>query len=340
MDGYVYTNIPNTTPVGQYIGQFECVNEVTGQLKYIANGTITNGIHLPGNTFDQSTTASSAEGGLVTLASSYGSYQYPYLWGTATINGVVYWFYYDALTGVLVRQFNNCGSARLIDGTVIAFGTQSLTTTTDTALDGYVYEWNMTSIVGQVVTTVGVYNWNTGITWKTPAPIPITGGPQTAPGTAATYRGPTIFAISSDNSVIVIGNTYQTYNAYSTATGASLWNLTLNYQTNTNEEIPLGDGVNDFIIFDPTAAVFNAYSIMTGALLWATPSFASSPWATVWSVYNSETNDLNNMYIGFPDGIERAYSLTTGDLIWASTPFASTEFDIMYFPSFVRAQSW
>jgi hypothetical protein len=176
----------------------------------------------------------------------------------------------------------------------------------------------MTSVVND--------DWNTGITWKVPSPIPITGGVQSAPGTANTYRGPVIFAVSSDNSVVVVGNQYQQYNAYDAATGASLWNLTLNYQTNTNEEIPLGGGVDDFLIWNPTACNLNCYSIMTGALLWTTPSVASSPWATTWTVYATESNDLNNLYVAYPDGCVRAYSLTDGHLIWTSTAFPSTEY--------------
>ena len=176
----------------------------------------------------------------------------------------------------------------------------------------------MTSVVND--------DWNTGITWKVPSPIPITGGVQSAPGTANTYRGPVIFAVSSDNSVVVIGNQYQQYNAYNAATGASLWNLTLNYQTNTNEEIPLGGGVDDFLIWNPTACNLNCYSIMTGALLWTTPSVADAPWATTWTVYATESNDLNNLYVAYPDGCARAYSLKDGHLLWTSTAFPSTEY--------------
>jgi hypothetical protein len=98
----------------------------------------------------------------------------------------------------------------------------------------------------------------------------------------------------------------------------------VNYPVNSNEEFQLAQ-VNDFIIFDPVAATFHCYSIDTGALLWTTPSFASSLWATTWTIYYSETNDLNNMYIAFPDGSMRAFSLTDGHLLWTSTPIPSTE---------------
>ena len=101
MDGNVYTNIPNTTPVGQPVGQFRCINEATGQVMYQVNGSITYGIHLPGNTYQQSTAVSTSEGGLVTLPSSSGSLRLPYLWGSVTFNGSVYWNYYDPLTGAL-----------------------------------------------------------------------------------------------------------------------------------------------------------------------------------------------------------------------------------------------
>ncbi len=42
------------------------------------------------------------------------------------------------------------------------------------------------------------------------------------------------------------------YWGYSAATGASLWNLTLNYPVTSNEAFPLGRGVDDFIVFNPS----------------------------------------------------------------------------------------
>ena len=299
MDGMVYDCIPDTQAYGLSYGQFECINEATGQIMYVANGTVTYGIHLPGNTYQQSSTAVAVGEAITLLAGSYGSYQYPYLWGTYTVNGIVYWDYYDAFTGTLLTQINNCVGSRLIDGTVLAFGAAS-----SPILGGaYVYRWNMTSVVNNV--------WNTGITWKVKMPLTLYGGATS------------LFAVSPDLSTVVVGTKNQ-YWGYSAATGASLWNLTVNYPVTSNEMFPLAQ-VPDFIIFDPVAATFHCYSETTGALLWTTPSFASSPWATSWTVYNSETNDLNNLYITFPDGSMRAYSLTDGTLIWTSTPIPSTE---------------
>ena len=123
--------------------------------------------------------------------------------------------------------------------------------------------------------------------------------------------------------MIVVYN-YRQYWGYNAASGKSLWNLTLNYQVNTNEEIPLAN-VDDFLVWDPTAADLNCYSMITGALLWTTPSVANSPWATTWTVYWSETNDLNNLYVSFPDGCVRAYSLKDGHLLWTSTAIPTTE---------------
>jgi hypothetical protein len=289
MDGKVFTNIPNTTPYGSALGQFQCIDESTGQVMYTVNGSVTAGIHIPGSTYQQSNFDAS-----VLLESSFGSYFTSYLFGTVAVNGVTYWNYYDPLTGTLIRQISNASSARLIDGTVLAFG----------AANNRVYRWNLTSVVNN--------NWQTGITWAKPLPTPLG------------YLAPSIFAVSSDLSVLVISNRNQ-YWAYDADTGASLWNLTLTYQVNTNEEIPLAQ-VDDFIVLDPTAAAWNCYSIKTGDLLWTTPSVASSPWATTWTVYNSETNDLDNLYLATPDGSIRAYSLTDGHLLWTSKAFPSTEY--------------
>jgi hypothetical protein len=289
MDGKVFVNIPNTTPFGQAFGQFQCFDEATGKLMYTANGSVTNVIHIPGSTYQQSNLDAS-----VLLASSYGSNFSPYLFGTVAVNGTTYWNYYDPFTGYLLRQITNASSARLVDGTVLAFG----------AANNQVYRWNMTSVVNN--------NWQTGLTWTKPMPKPLA------------YLAPSVFAVSNDLSVFVISNRNQ-YWAYDAATGASLWNLTLTYQVNTNEEIPLAH-VDDFIIWNPTASAWESYSIKTGALLWTTPSVASSPWATTWTVYNSETNDLNNLYMATPDGSMRAYSLTNGQLVWTSKAIPSTEY--------------
>jgi hypothetical protein len=64
----------------------------------------------------------------------------------------------------------------------------------------------------------------------------------------------------------------------------------------------------------------------TGALLWTSPSFSSFPWASTWTVYTSETNDYNNLYLMFPDGTMAALSLATGNLVWHNTAIPSTEY--------------
>ena len=305
MDGMAFTNIPNTRPVGQAFSQFRCINEATGQVLYNANGTITCGIHLPGSTYTQTSlgTPGQAE---VLLESSYGSYEYPYLYGTITVNNTVYWNYYDPLTGVLVRQINNASTAKLIDGTVLGFGAAN----SPTILGGaYVYRWNMTSVA---TTGANANQWVTGITWKVPLPTTFTGS----------Y--PSLFAVSPDGTTVIVG-TRQQYWGYNADTGASLWNITLPYPVTSNEEIPLAN-VNDFLVFDSVAATYHLYSMATGAQLWESTSFASSPWATTWTVYRTETNDLNNLYVAQPDGSMRAFSLTDGHLLWTSMPFASTEY--------------
>ena len=49
MDGKLFINIPNlrrwTTR------QFKCIDLATGKVLYTANGSITGGIHLPGNAY-------------------------------------------------------------------------------------------------------------------------------------------------------------------------------------------------------------------------------------------------------------------------------------------------
>ena len=300
IDGMAYVNIPNTTPFGQSFGQFRCIEQSTGKVLYTANGTISYGTHLPGSTYQQSGTAVAVGEAPTLLASSFGSNRPAHLWGSNTVGGVSYWNYYNPFTGVLTRQIANASAARLIDGTMLAFGVGTIVGQTGR----YVFRWNMTSVVNN--------QWPTGITWKVTQPMTSWGA------------NPALFAVSSDVSVVVIGTKNQ-YWGFNADTGAQLWNITLPYPILSNEQFPLAN-VDDFIVWDPTAATWHCYSIKTGAELWETPSVASSPWATTWTVYRTETNDLNNLYIAAPDGAMRAYSLTDGHLIWTSTPFASTEY--------------
>jgi hypothetical protein len=300
MDGRVYFNIPISPASLSTVnsGQFECIDEATGQVLFLANGSISAGIHIPGSTYYQSASSVALGQATVLLENSFGSYKSPYLYGTSGTN----WNYYDPFTGSLLVQMANASTAQLVDNTVLAFGAGTITGQTGR----FVYRWNMTSVVNN--------NWPTGITWKAPLPTTLTGA----------Y--PTLFAVSPDASVVVVGTKNQ-YWGYNAVTGVSLWNITIPYPITSNEEIPLAN-VDDFIIFDATAATIHCYSMKNGAQLWETPSFSNSPWATTWTVYSSETNDLNNLYLAFPDGAMRAYSLNDGHLVWTSTsaPFASTEY--------------
>ena len=174
----------------------------------------------------------------------------------------------------------------------------------------------MVGTISKVVNNV----WTTGIQWKTPLPTS-----QIYTTTGFTLAVPALFAVSADLSTVVIKTSNQ-YWGYDANTGASLWNLTLNYPTTANEQFCL-QGVDDFVILDPVASTFNCYSMHSGALLWTSTSFSSSPWATSWTLYWAEANDMNNLYAMFPDGTTRAYSLKDGHQVWASTPFSSTEYN-------------
>jgi hypothetical protein len=305
-DGKLYINVPNTTPVGQTYGQFKCIDLATGKVLYTANGTITGSIKLPGNAALQ---AYLSPTGNVDLGSSYGNSPTPYLYGTATIAGVVYWNYYDPFTGVLLRQISNCSSARLIDNSNMAFGAAN----SPTVLGGrYVYGWNLSKVVNNV--------WTTGIQWKTPLPTS-----QIYTTTGMTLATPALFGVSSDLSRVVIKTSNQ-YWGYDANTGTSLWNLTLDYPTSANEQFCL-QGVDNFVILDSVASTFKCYSMTTGSLLWTSTSFSDSPWATSWNLYWSEANDMNYLYAMFPDGTTRAYSLEDGTQVWVSEPFPSTEYN-------------
>ncbi len=305
-DGKLYINVPNTTPLGQTYGQFKCIDLATGEVLYTANGSITGSIKLPGNAALQSYLSPT---GNVDLGSSYGNSPTPYLYGTATIAGVVYWNYYDPFTGVLVRQISNATSARLIDGSNMAFGAAN----SPTVLGGrYVYGWNLSKVVNN--------NWTTGIVWKSPLPTS-----QVYTTTGMTLATPALFGVSSDLTRVVIKTSNQ-YWGYDANTGASAWNLTLDYATSANEQFCL-QGVDDFIVLDTVASTFKCYSMITGNLLWTSTSFSDSPWATSWNLYWSEANDMNYLYTMFPDGTTRAYSLKDGHQVWVSEPFASTEYN-------------
>jgi len=304
MEGMVFTTLLNDAPVNSRSGvsntpeninalsKFQAIDLTTGKVLYTANGTICAGIHLPGTTYQQ---YNPSQGDApVLLESSYGSYQQPYLFGRINVDGVEYWNYYDPLTGNLVREIRNAEIARLIDGTPLAFGASSRSG---------VFRWNMTSVTDN--------DWPTGITWSVPRPTSILG------------TSPSYFGVTSDASVVVL-RAYGEFWGYSAETGAQLWHTILDYPVTGNQEFQLMN-VDDFVIFDSVASTFKAYSMKTGAFLWESDSF-KEPWATTWTIYYTETNDLDNMYIAFPDGTARAYSLADGHEVWRSTPFPSTEF--------------
>jgi outer membrane protein assembly factor BamB len=291
MDGKAFVNIPNTST-------FECIDLTTGKLLYTASGQITGGIHIPGNPNAQSSLDSS-----VVLASSYGSSPTPYLYGTSGTT----WNFYDPFTGTLMLTIANCSSAKLVDGTNLAFGVAS----------GKLFAWDMSKVITTVAfgsTAVGPWNWSKGVQWASSLPATLLG------------TSPSLFGISTDVSTIVLKTPNQ-YWGYSAKDGTSLWNLTLTYPVSQNQQICLY-GVDDFIVFDPVASSFHCYSMLTGNELWESPSMvtSSSPWASTWTVYSSETNDYNNLYLMLPDGTMTALSLATGKEVWRSEPIPSTEY--------------
>jgi hypothetical protein len=284
MQGKLFMNIPNTN-------QFQCIEQATGKVIYTANGSVSYGIHTPGNAYSQS-----SAGNLVLLESSYGSNYVPYLYGTSGST----WNYYDPYTGALVRSIYNCSTARLIDGTMLGYGTAS----------GNLFRWNMTKVS---TTGTAANNWSQGIEWQTKLPVSLIG------------TNPSMFGVSTDQSTIVLRAIHQFW-GYSTKDGTLLWNTTLAYPITSNEELPLY-GVEDFIVYDATAGAFRGYSMLTGAELWTTsPSLSSSPWATTYTIYNSMTNDYENLYVMLPDGTMAAYSLKDGKQVWRSTAIPSTEY--------------
>jgi hypothetical protein len=308
MEGKAFTNIPNEN-------NFECIDLTTGKILYKASGQITAGIHLPGNPNAQSIFDPS-----VVLNSSYGSSPTSYLFGGPTISlipGLTTWNYYDPLTGSLMMSIANstASSYTLADGTNLAYGT---------TIDGQLFGWDLSKIIANNFLTsfagpsLLTGDWPAGIMWITPLPVPITAG------STASLAAPSIFGISADLSTVVI-KTSNEYWGFSTEDGTQLWHFTLTYPVAANEEISLY-GVDDFIVFDPTDTTFHCYSMLTGDELWVSDSFADSPWATTWTVYWSETNDYNNLYLMFPDGTMAALSLATGKEVWHNTAFPSTEY--------------
>jgi hypothetical protein len=314
LDGKLFINIPNTTPAGQAVGQFRCIDEATGKVLYTASGSISNGIHLPGNEYAQAGVGYDPS---VILANSYGAVPSANLFG---ISGST-WNYYDPLTGTLLRSITGAStgtksvisnptksgtyyekdsyrfSYKLIDGTNLAFGVDN----------GTLYMWNLTRVTNN--------NWLTGVQWTRYLPLPLAN------------RSIIMIGTSQDYSVLLVRSNPQQYWGFSSKDGTQLWNFNLTYPAIMNEQITLS-GVDDFIIFDPTESTFNCYSIMTGALLWTSPDMntANSIWASTWTVYGAETNDNNNLYLAFSDGTTAALSLKDGHQVWRSKSIPSTEY--------------
>ena len=310
LDGKLYQNtvinVPSATTTSiASTAQFQCIDLATGKLLFTAPGAFSCGVHLPLNAFVQSGYSPT---GNVVLESSYGNAQNPYLFQSSGTT----WNWYDPLTGKIVLSMANASSAQLIDGSVLAFGVRG------TIPNQTLFRWNMTSVVNG--------NWPTGITWQISLPKSLLDAlPQYGGTTGINAASKAIFAVSTDLSTVVVKAAPNQFWGYSAATGASIWNLTINYPTTGNQEIRLAP-VDDFIIFNPVTSAFECYSLLTGAHLWTSTSFSDNTWATTWTVYATTACDNNNLYSNFPDGTVRAYSLADGHEIWRSTPFASTEY--------------
>jgi hypothetical protein len=309
MNGKVYVNLPGAN-------KFECVDLTTGKVLYTTNGSISYGLHLPGNSYTQSNYSPT---GNVVLESSYGNTPTANLFGPS---GTI-WNYFDAYTGTVTRSITNASVSSnpssgaqsiyyLVDGTPLAYAI------TGTAPNQKLVRWNMTKVTSN--------NWPTGIEWQKPLPATLIGQlSQVSGARGSSSTQINVYGVTSDGSTLLVRGAPNQYWGYSTTDGTSLWNLTINYPAMQNEEISLYP-VNDFIIFDPTAMTFKCYSMLTGTLLWESDSFSDNAWATTWTVYLTETNDNNNFYAMFPDGTMRAYSLTNGHEVWRSKAFASTEY--------------
>ncbi|MGD0994771.1 MAG: PQQ-binding-like beta-propeller repeat protein [Candidatus Bathyarchaeia archaeon] len=305
MGGKVYQNIlPDSLTAAPT--QFECIDLTTGKVLYTASGSITAGLHLPGNAYYQSSAA-----GLVQLHASYGNTPTEYLFQTvgSPMNGT--WNYYDPNTGTLALSISNVTAMNiaLVDGSEIAFGT------TYTGYQNYVWEWNLTTAVNNGK------NWYNGLVWKTFLSHP-------APSDGS---GRTSLAVSKDLSAIVYGggpgdDLVEGFNA---KTGASIWNLTLPY-TSTMGQIQLYN-TTDFLTCDVSTATFYCYSDLTGALVWSSANVGAFPWNTKYSGYFL-ANDNSNVYIASPDGSVIALSLADGKVVWQSTKIPSTEYMSNYLP--------
>ena len=154
-----------------------------------------------------------------------------------------------------------------IDGSALAYGVTTLqqNPTTYIYAQNYVWEWNITKVVGG--------DWYTGLVWKTTVNNLAAGIP--GPGDGSGRYG---IALSSDMSTFVYGggpggNLVEGFNA---KTGASIWNVTLPY---TSEAINIQMlNSTDFLTYTPITATFYCYSDLTGSLLWS-----SSPGITPWN---------------------------------------------------------
>jgi hypothetical protein len=304
MEGKVFINIPNS-------GQFACIDETTGELLYMADGSISNGIHLPGNPHAQANLDPS-----VVLESSYGSIPTPWVLGTSGTT----WRFYDPLSGRLVRSLANATWSSIadpanpsywsylssgyywnfdiVDGTNLAYGSAR----------GTLFAWDLSKVVGN--------NWPTGIVWTRDLPLGLAN------------RSLIEIGLSPDLSTMVVRSNPNEYWGFSAEDGTILWGPNLiDYPSLVNEQITFY-GIDAFIVFDCVASTFHCYSITTGAEKWESDTVVTedSPWASTWTVYGSETNDYENLYLMFPDGTMTALSFATGKTLWRSEPIPSTEY--------------
>jgi len=313
IDGNLYVNSATNL-------NFECISLTTGKVLWTDSGNFLCAVDLPGSAAAQ---AYLGEG--VTLAGSYGSEVFPYLFravaaGTVTRTGMpIYsWNFYNIEDGTLAISLTNANATKeiFVEDSGLAYGFIS-NSTTATYQGSYgwsggvppqIWGWNYSKVVNS--------NWATGLTWleNYTEPTDTRGLVEITNGISA--NGAVYFFVGSRNRNTALG--------FSTTNGAVLWNDTFTYTALGAQDANL-PGTNDFytIDFSTGSGTVRLYSDLTGDLLWTATNVGTPPWNT--KSLGEFSSDGTNLYFCGCDGTVVALSMATGKELWQSTPIPSTE---------------
>ena len=296
MDGRIYKSGRS--------GYFECIDLLTGEKLWEAEGGVTAGARLD-PAYQTETQAN--EGNIDQ-------------WIWRTTGGT--WYRYDPWDGDLLQTITNVPrdftSIKFQDGSSVVWCAQASLSTWNTTVPLKITYANLIKWdYNEMVTTVGYRqvrsnDWMDGVVWN----VSIMTNDQESVGDN-NFRGPIVFPYWEANVVVVkTPNAQQVMVGYDMTTGAFLWK---NNATTQNLDVE-ARGVatspsGPLLMQSGSEPEWVAYDVRTGNEIWRAPT-GEIPWALL-PAYTFVYNDGVH-FLGSYDGHVYAYNKDTGQRVWQS----------------------